>query len=195
MSSHEENVQKGFLEEWTLDCTDYSKRDLLSILKRLPTVDTKKLILIHVNPVRTCFWGKQPASTQRVFDAIKYNPYIEALELSNDFVKSITKSLNTQRGYINATQLETMRSLKHLILHNLDWDERFFGSLLSFLISDTCQLETLEFRHPLSDEERHQLGCHLEKATSLKICRGSNFLMERPVVSHHDLPDVCLQCN
>ncbi|CAM2743715.1 hypothetical protein [Legionella worsleiensis] len=176
MSSQEDNVQKGFLEEWILNCTEYSNRNLQNLLKRLPYTDTKRLALIHINPKKTSFWKKTSANTQQVFDAIKNNPFIETLELSNDFVKSIPKPLNKQGSYIKATQLENMRSLKHLIVHNQNWDERFFSSLLTFLSSDTCQLESLELKQPLSEEEQHRINDHINESTLLKTSQGSNLL-------------------
>ncbi|MGQ3892199.1 hypothetical protein [Legionella sp. CNM-4043-24] len=194
MSSHEEHAQQGFLEEWLLDFADYSKRHLRVILKRLPRVDAKKLILIHTNRVQTFFWEKKPVGTRQIFDAIKHNPFIETLELSNDFVKSFSRPMTRQRLYINARQLAHMKGLKHLILHNHEWDTLFVHSLFAFLVDETCRLETLEFKHPLSDSDYQQLLAHLQKAPSLTICKGINFKIERPPMPLRELTDTCSRC-
>jgi|GEM_PF-4594852 len=179
MSCNDENVQKGFLEEWRLDCADYSTKNLKQILKKLQDINLKTLILTQVNRPQRYFWSKENISTLQIIDAIKQNKHIETLELSNDFVKSLSRPLSKQRFFVDATQFSGMSSLRHLILDNQEWDERFMHALLCFLTDANCKIRTLELKYPLSDHEHEQLAACFAEAQSWQTCQGVNFKMER----------------
>lgn len=170
----DDQVQALLTENVIVNCGNTSKPVMKEWLKRLPSAQIKSLKLVNFNHYKsTAFFSSGDNYIRRAAFAFQQNPYIETLELGNEFVKSFGLYAHIAGSGTLRAKFIGMTNLKELILDNDGWEDSFFRTLQEYITDNRCTIETLELKSGLNAAEIEKLKIVFLNAHSLKNYKGA----------------------